>query len=100
MFGQPSTNVTKQENWGNVTGYTTDPDTGKKVPIKTDKLTADKNFDLVSLYIKQIPNPSTGKLFKSLKEAEQYYDNTLKQGIARARGGSNVNNNDRLNLGI
>jgi len=104
MFGEPSANVTKQENWGNVTGYTTDPDTGKKVPVKTDKLTADKNFDLMSLYIKRIPNPDTGKLFKSLKEAEQYYANTLKQGIARARGGntggSNVNNNDRLNLGI
>jgi hypothetical protein len=104
MFGEPSANVTKQENWGNVTGYTTDPDTGKKVPIKTDKLTADKNFDLMSLYIKRIPNPKTGKLFKSLKEAEQYYANTLKQGIARARGGntggSNANNNDPLNLGI
>jgi hypothetical protein len=104
MFGAPSTNVTKKDNWGNVTGYTTDPDTGEKVPVKTDKLTADKNFDLMSLYIKRIPNPKTGKLFKSLKEAEQYYANTLKQGIARARGGntggSNANNNDPLNLGI
>ena len=100
MFGEPSTNVTKQENWGNVTGYTTDPDTGKKVPVKTDKLTADKNFDVMSLYIKRIPNPSTGKLFKSLKEAEQYYANTLKEGIARVTSGSNVNNNDRLDLGI
>jgi hypothetical protein len=104
MFGEPSSNVTKQENWGNVTGYRTDPDTGKKVAVKTNKLTADKNFDVMSLYIKRIPNPSTGKLFKSVKEAEQYYDNTLKQGIARARGGntggSNANNNDPLNLGI
>jgi hypothetical protein len=104
MFGQPSTNVTKQENWGNVTGYTTDPDTGKKVPVKTEYLTSDKNFDIMSLYIRQIPNPKTRKLFKSLKEAEQYYDNTLKQGIAKARGGSarssNTNNNDPLNLGI
>ena len=100
MFGEPSTNVTRQENWGNVTGYTTDKDTGKKVPIKTQYLTSDKNFDVMSLYIRSIPNPKTGKLFKSLKEAEQYYDNTLKQGIAKARGGSNVNNNDPLNLGI
>lgn len=104
MFGQPSTNVTKQENWGNVTGYTTDPDTGKKLPIKTQYLTSDENFDVMSLYVRRIPNPKTGKLFKSLKEAEQYYDNTLKQGIARARGGntggSNANNNDPLNLGI
>jgi hypothetical protein len=105
MFGEPSSNVTKQENWGNVTGYRTDSDTGKKVPVKTDKLTSDENYDVMSLYIKRIPNPSTRKLFKSVKEAEQYYANTYKQGVAKAKGGSqgeytNITETNKGTIGV
>jgi hypothetical protein len=99
FIDETSKNVVRKDIWGNVIKYKTD-ELGKKVPVKTNKITADKNRDIVSMYVSQIPNPSTGQPFNSIEEAEQYYAGTLEQGIAKARGGSNVNNNDRLNLGI
>jgi len=88
-FGdETSKNVVKRDVWGNVIPGKTKKDdiTGKQINVKTNKITSDRNGDIVSLYVKQIPNPSTGQLFNSLQEAEEYYSNTFRSNVSITQG--------------
>lgn len=88
-FGdETSKNVVKRDVWGNVIPGKTKKDdvTGRQINAKTNKITSDRNGDIVSLYVKQIPNPSTGQLFNSLQEAEEYYSNTFRSNVSRTQG--------------
>ncbi len=102
-FGdETSKNVVRKETWGNaIPGkFTEDEFTKQKKPLKTNKLTADKNRDVMSMYVRQIPNPTTGEPFSSIEEAEQYYYNTLESRLSGARGsrkGNSIADQNGLN---
>jgi hypothetical protein len=91
-FGdETSKNVVKRDNWGNVIPgkFTED-----KKPVKSNKITSDKNADIIDMYVRQIPNPSseTGEKFSGIEEAEQYYSDILKQGKSSAKGSGKKEN--------